>query len=76
MTQQERIIAYVKEFGSISPLEAFKDIGCMRLAAQIFELEKKGNLFNHVNEHATKRFGEATHYTRYYLVKEPDDEQI
>ena len=65
MTQQERIIEYITEFGSISPLEAFKDLGCTRLAAQIFELEKKGYVFDHIPQTGTNRFGEKTRFTRY-----------
>ena len=65
MTQQERIIEYITEFGSISPLEAFRDLGCMRLAAQIFELEKKGYTFDHIMQTGTNRFGEKIHYMRY-----------
>ena len=70
MTQQERIINYITEFGSISPLEAFKDIGCTRLAAQIFVLEKKGYEFNHVMESGTNRYGEKTHFMRYSFKSE------
>ena len=65
MTQQERILDYIVTFGSISPLEAFRDIGCTRLAGQIFELEKKGYVFNHIRQTGTNRYGEKTHFMRY-----------
>lgn len=65
MTQQERILEYIRDFGSISPIEAFRDIGCTRLAGQIFELEKKGYLFDHIPQTVTNRYGEKRHYMRY-----------
>lgn len=38
MTQTERIYEYLKEYGSITALEALRDLGIMRLGARIFEL--------------------------------------
>ena len=35
MTQCERIILYMRKFGSITTLQAFEDIGCTRLASRI-----------------------------------------
>ena len=65
MTQQERILDYIATFGSITPLEAFRDIGCTRLAGQIFELEKKGYVFDHIWQTAENRYGEKCHYMKY-----------
>lgn len=65
MTQQERIIDYITRFGSITPAEAFIDLGCYRLAAQIFELQKKGYEFDHIWQSSTNRFGEKVRYMRY-----------
>lgn len=65
MTQQDRILNYIRDFGSISPLEAFRDLGCMRLAAQIFELQKKGYKFDHIMQTGANRYGETIHYMRY-----------
>tara|TARA_Y100001937_G_C6994914_1_gene273799 strand:+ start:61 stop:450 length:390 start_codon:yes stop_codon:yes gene_type:complete len=41
-TQKHKILHHLDRFGSISPLEALKHYGCMRLAAQILELKKDG----------------------------------
>lgn len=41
MTQTDRVLMYMRDFGSISPLEAMRDLGCMRLAARISDLKKK-----------------------------------
>lgn len=65
MTQKERVMEYITEFGSITPLEAFKDLGCMRLADVIWKLEKDGYEFDHVMQTGINRFGEKTHFMRY-----------
>ena len=46
MTQCERIIDYIKQFGSISTLEAFNDLGVARLASRIHDLKGQGYVFN------------------------------
>lgn len=41
-TQCDRILRHLKDFGSISSLEAVSEYGIMRLAARISDLKKKG----------------------------------
>lgn len=41
-TQNERIIAYIKQFGSITQYEALQDLGVMRLASRISDLKRLG----------------------------------
>lgn len=41
-TQQNKILEYLRSHNSITSLDAFRHIGCTRLAGQIFELKKKG----------------------------------
>jgi len=41
-TQKHKILHHLERFGSISPLEALKHYGCMRLAAQILILKQDG----------------------------------
>ena len=67
MTQCERILQYMQDFGSISPMEAMQDLGCQRLAARIADLREQG--INIKSEWETKknRYGESTTYKRYRL---------
>lgn len=44
-TQCERIIKYLKDFGSITQYQALQDLGIMRLASRISELQKNGYEF-------------------------------
>ena len=70
MTQNERILKYINDYGSISTLQAFQDIGCTRLASRICDLQKEGYVFKKEFETANNRFGEKVSYVRYSLEKE------
>lgn len=52
-------------FGSISPVEAFSDLGVMRLAARISDIEKSGVDIERQMETSKNRYGEKVHYMRY-----------
>lgn len=68
MSQAEKIREYIEKYGSITPLEALKEIGCMRLAARIEEIERQGMALEHKNEYATNREGKKVRFTRYCKV--------
>lgn len=67
MTQQEMILYHIEQYGSISPLEAMKQYGIMRLASRIHDLKKQGYVFNREVVTTKNRFGEPVRYTRYSL---------
>lgn len=67
MKQCERIIEYIKAFGSISPMEAFSDLGITKLATRVSEMKAEGIEFEQKYEKAKNRYGEDVHYMRYYL---------
>ena len=67
MTQQERILNYIKMFGSISPIEAFTDLGITKLATRVSEMRKEGIEIAGEMESARNRFGDKVHYMRYSL---------
>ena len=69
MTQGERIMKYIGEFGSISSMEAFADLGITRLSARIFDLERGGVRFNRKQEAVKNRYGEKVYYTRYSIAE-------
>ena len=69
MNQCEKIKEYINEFGSISSMEAFKDLGITRLSARIMELERQGVNIERTSEYALNRYGDKTHYTRYTIVQ-------
>lgn len=65
MTQREAIIDYIEKFGSITPMEAFSDLGITKLATRVSEMKKDGITLKHENIKCKTRLGRTTHYTRY-----------
>lgn len=65
MTQKERIRKYLDDFGSITPLEAMKDLGIMRLGARIWEMIREGDQIVRETETSKNRYGQTTRYARY-----------
>ena len=72
VTQCQRIIDYMHQFGSISTLEAFNDLGVARLASRIHDL--KGQGYNIISEIKTSknRYGETTYFKVYSLAEEKE----
>lgn len=67
MTQSERIIRHLQDYGSISSLEAVQEYGIMRLASRISELKKSGIPIHREMVAGKNRYGEATSYARYSM---------
>lgn len=65
MAQKERVVQYIKQYGSISTWEAFRDLGITRLAARVADLENDGYQVNREREAVKNRYGETTYITRY-----------
>lgn len=65
MTQKERIRKYLDDFGSITPLEALRDLGIMRLGARIWEMNREGDAIIRETESSRNRYGQITRYARY-----------
>lgn len=74
MNQCDRIIEYIKEFGSITTLEAFKDLGCTRLASRINDLKNQGYEFESEFTSGINRYGEKISYKRYKIKSEGEYE--
>lgn len=68
ITQKDRILEYIRKFGSISSFEAYANLGITQLGARIDQLKKEGYEFKTEWESNTNRFGEKTDYKRYYLA--------
>ena len=67
MTQCERILYHLKEYGSITSLEAMQWYGCYRLASRISELKEQGvNITKRVVKGKNK-YGEPIHFAEYRL---------
>ena len=72
MTQCDRILRHMKDYGSIDPMESIREYGCMRLASRIADL--KGQGYDIVSERTKgkNRYDEPTSYCADRLAsKEP-----
>lgn len=69
-TQNERIIDYIERFGSITQLEALRDLGVMRLASRISDLKRLGFPIESRIETVTNRYSEPCRVKRYTLSNE------
>lgn len=67
MNQDEKIKKYIETYGSISPLEAFRDLGITKLATVVSRMKREGIVFFQRLEFSRNRFGENVHYMRYWL---------
>lgn len=63
----QRCFDYMMEFGSITSLQAFKDLGDTRLSATIFELKKRGVNISCETVKFKNRFGELRHVKKYWI---------
>ena len=69
-TQAQRVLDYIKTFGSITQLEALRDLGVMRLASRISDLKRQGFTIDSKVEVVKNRFEEKTYIKRYMLGEE------
>lgn len=67
MTQNEKVLEYMKRFGSITQLEALSDLGIMRLASRISDLKKQDYKIKKEMVKSKNRFGENVQFARYSL---------
>ena len=70
VTQSQRVLDYIEEFGSITQLEALRDLGVMRLASRISDLRRMGVPIESTVETVNNRFEEKTYIKRYRLAGE------
>lgn len=73
MNQRERIYDYITVFGSITPMDAFSDLGITKLATRVSEMREEG--VNVIGEWETtkNRFGKKVRYMRYKLGEQNND---
>lgn len=67
MTQNERILRHLHDFGSLTSMEAMRDYGIMRLASRVSDMKKAGVPIRVETVSGRNLYGEATSYARYWL---------
>lgn len=64
---EQRVFDYMVEFGSITSLQAFVDLGNSRLSATIFNLKKKGVVVGSENVIVKNRYKENCRIKKYWI---------
>lgn len=65
--QCRKILRYMQDYGSITPIDAIREFSCLRLGARIFDLKKAGYAISTEIEASTNKYGDTVHYARYTL---------
>lgn len=68
LTQCERILRHMKDYGSITSLEAVNEYGIMRLASRISDLKGQGYAILSERVTGKNRYNETTSYSVYRLA--------
>lgn len=66
--QTEAVLEYMRLFGSITPLDALRELGCMRLASRISDLKHEGYTILGEMDTAKNYKGETVRFKRYRLA--------
>lgn len=66
MTQSERIIRYMQDFGSITPMDAFR-MGITKLATRVSEMRRDGIQIEDDWVTDKNQFGEPVRFKKYWL---------
>lgn len=66
---RERVLDYIRRFGSITTRQAFIDLGCTRLSEYIRQLRLEFDIDDEWIK-AKNRFGETVHFKKYFMRKE------
>lgn len=65
MNQHKAILDYLEAHGSISPMQAFSDLGITKLSTRISEMIRRGYKFRKIPTEGKNRYGEPVRYMRY-----------
>lgn len=68
VTQCDKILRHLNDYGTINPLEALGQYGIMRLASRITDLKRRGYSFIKVTKKSKNRYGETVRYAEYRLA--------
>jgi hypothetical protein len=65
---QQRVYDFMQEHGSITTLQANKELGETRLSARIYELKEKGVKIEYEWLNVKNRFKEARRVKKYFIA--------
>ena len=66
-SQTDYVLAWIRAYGSISTMEAFRYLGVTRLSARIYDLKEQGFIFTTEK----KKSKDGKHYFAYKIFYDP-----
>lgn len=72
-TQERMILEYIFENGSITTLQAIKDLGILQSPARIWGLKRRGVNIKTRRKEVEDRYGKTKHVVEYYI---PEGEPV
>ena len=70
LTQCDRILRHLQDFGAITSLEAITEYGILRLASRINDLKRRGYNISAERGKGKNRYGEQTSFAIYRLMED------
>lgn len=67
ITQEDRVLKFMQDTGSITSWQAIQQFGITRLSAKIFNLRREGYEITNEMRFAKNRYGEQIHFVEYKL---------
>lgn len=65
--QTELVLMYLKQYGTITPVDAMREFGIMRLASRISDLKRAGVDVRSRMKQSVNRFGKPVHFAEYFI---------
>lgn len=70
MNQRQLILNYIREFGSITPMQAFADLGITKLSTRISEMKRDGINIKVDSVQQKNRYGKTITFSKYSMMEE------
>lgn len=67
LNQKALILKFMRDFGSITPVEAIEEFGCYRLGARIWDLRHDGHAIKTHTVTRKNRYGKTVSFAKYIL---------
>ena len=74
ITQCDKVLRHLRDYGSITAIEAFSEYGILRLAARISDLKERGHNITREIKHGKNKYEEPVHYSVYRLIENKEIE--
>ena len=69
-TQCDLVLEFMAANGSITPVEALDELGCMRLASRISDLKRMGHSIRKEMVEKKNPFGDTVRFARYSIAED------